>query len=153
MPTEHQIDSNFNWESIPPYLVGGQEPRSNSTGQSIGFSETGGIASLGRAMSDAVERSAHTPHSLAVFLTRKVHDDLRAHKRSKHWWGRFYNRGSGDHAHYIKLSGIHLVQILDVVDQTPKDAHIPIDAKCAIRLDFAAEISQKLRTQIGGGNN
>lgn len=148
MPTEYQINSTFKWESIPPYLVGGQKLQSNSTGQSIGFADTGGAASIGRMMTDAVDRSAHTPESLAVFLSRHVHTGRKAHSRSSNWLGRFYNKITGEHPYYIKLSGIHLVQTLNINDQAANDLEIPTDASCAIRLDAAAKLLQSLRIQI-----
>lgn len=99
-------------------------------------------------MSKAVDRTAHTPYSLAVFLNNRVYAGKRAQKRSRFWWGRFYNKYSGDNAYYVQLKGLHFIQAIKVVDKVPQGNEIPVTANCAIRLDVADEIVQELKRQL-----
>lgn len=105
-------DDDFNWNNVPEYLVGAEPLGVRSLGQAAGYIVTGGMTVLGRCLSNAVDRVAHTPHILAVFLNMRVYTANQANKRSRHWWGRFYNKCSGEHAHYIKVKGLHLIQVL-----------------------------------------
>lgn len=144
---------NFDWNQIPKCLVGTEPLEIGGPRQALGFAVTGGAASMGRVLSNAIDRSAHTPHSLAVFLSRRVYTCRQAHKRSGHWWGRLYNKCTGDHAYYIKLKGLHLIQALRVIDEIPQDQEIPVDANCAIRLDFATEMLHELKRQLSDKAN
>lgn len=145
--------SDFDWNRFPKYLVGTEtsdsvSPGGASIGKVTGQIATGGVSSIGLCLSNAVDRVAHTPDSLAVFLNTRVYAGQQAYKRSHYWWGRFYNKYSGDHAYYVKLKGLHLIQTLRVIDGIPQDKEIPVGANCALRLDFAADILQKLLKQL-----
>lgn len=129
-------------------MVGTASVKIGSTGEALGHATTGGVSAIGRSLSDAVDRTAHTPESLAVFLNTRVYAGKQAHKRSRHWWGRIYNKFSGENAHYVKLKGLHLIQTLRVINNVPQDREIPITANCAIRLDFTSQILHELLRQL-----
>lgn len=129
-------------------LVGSKSVEFGSFGQAAGHYYSDGLSVVGRSVSNAVDRTAHTRSSLAVFLSNQVYTGKKAHRRSRHWWGRFYNKYSGEHAYYVKLKGLHLIQALRVVDRIPTGPEIPVGANCAIRPDFAEEILQELKKQL-----
>lgn len=148
METDVSKLKEINWNGLPKCLVGSDPLEIGSAGEAVGQYVSSGMSSVGRSMSNAVDRAAHTPYSLAVFLNTRVYAGKQAHKRSRYWWGRFYNKYSGDHAYYIKLKGLHLIQTLRIIDKVPQDKEIPVAANCAIRLDFAADILQELQKQL-----
>lgn len=133
---------------MPAVLVGSKSVEFGSFGQAAGHFYSDGMSAVGRSMSNAVDRTAHTPFSLAVFLSNQVYTGKKAHRRSRHWLGRQYNKFSGEQAFYVKLKGLHLVQALRVIDQVPTGPEIPVGANCPIRLDFAEEILQELNKQL-----
>lgn len=141
-------DTEINWNELPEYLIGKEPIDPDSLGQVAGTVLTGGMTSIGRSMSNAVDRAAHTPESLAVFLSMRVYECTKASNRARYWWGRLYNKYTGEPVHYIKLKGLHLIQALRVVDKAPPEGEISIVANCVIRLDFAEEILMVLKKQL-----
>lgn len=109
----------------------------DTTGAALGMAASGGMASIGRMMSAQVEISNHTLESLIQFLHMRASTTRNAYDRSKQWWGRWYNRMSGEHPVYVQLSGHHLVQTLTAVGQEAAVADIPQQAQCGIRIDIA----------------
>jgi hypothetical protein len=144
---------HFDWNGLPKFVVGPKSRDMSTAGQAAGYFVADGVPGIGGALSKAVDRSAHSPSSLAVFLNTRVYIGVQAHKRSRYWWGRIYNKFSGDHAYFIKLKGLHLIQTLRIVDQIPQDQDIPVTAHCALRLDYAIEILQILKTQLAEKDN
>ena len=148
---EELLLKNFDWESLPKVLVGSEQPQ--ETVGSWGTFVTSGLSVVGRSMSKTVEGYRHTPHGLLVFLNTTVYYGKNAFNRSSNFLGRAYNKVTGAHPYYIRLSGVHLTQILDFVTVTEDiPDYIPANAKCAIRLDYAEQALENLKTILSQEN-
>lgn len=116
-----------------------------SAAEAIEMGASAGMASIGRMMSVQTEIANHTAASLIQFLHFKTTTTRQAYNRSDQWWGRWYNRMSGQHSIYVQMSGHHLVQILNSVGKDNKNSKIPQQAQCGIRLDIAEFYLSKLQ--------
>lgn len=137
----------YNLSRFPTIVVTGK-PLSlsvNSVGEALGMGATGGMASIGRMMSMRVEITNHNAEGLIEFLHLRTFTTRRAFDRSKRWWGRLYNKMTGDHPIYVQLSGHRLIQVLTAMGQEDEAAKIPRNAQCGIRLDFSENCLAQLK--------
>ncbi|WP_157747474.1 hypothetical protein [Cohaesibacter sp. ES.047] len=116
-----------------------------SFGEALGIGATGGVAAIGRMMSVQTEITNHTAASLIQFLHFRTTTTRQAYNRSSRWWGRWYNKMSGQHPIYVPLSGHHLIQILNTAGQTDIISQIPQKARCGMRLDIAENYLSELQ--------
>ena len=129
----------FDLNRFPEFVVEGR-PLSQSVesvGEALGMGATAGTAAIGRMMSVQTEITNHTAASLIQFLHFRTKTTRQAYNRSLRWWGRWYNKMSGQHPIYVPLSGHHLIQILNTAGRTDKISQIPQKVQCGMRLDIA----------------
>lgn len=123
-----------------PTIVVAGKPISHSVddaGAALGMAASGGMASVGRMLSAQIEISNHTAEGLIQFLHFRTSTTREAFDRSRRWWGRWYNKMSGQHPIYVQMSGHHLIQSLTAVGHEDATRNIPQRAQCGIRLDIA----------------
>lgn len=139
----------YDLDHLPTIIVSGS-PFSQSVGgvgAALGMADSGGVASIGRMLSAQVELSNHTAEGLIEFLHRRTVTTRLAYSRSKRWWGRFYNRMSGEHPVYVQMNGHHLIQILSTMAQEDDITKIPRHAQCGIRVDVSENYLAHLKEQ------
>lgn len=131
----------YDLAQFPKIVVAGKpfSLSADSVGEVVGMGATGGMASIGRMLSKQVETANHTAEGLIQFLHLRTVTTRRAFDRSKQWWGRWYNKLTGEHPIYVQLSGHHLVQILAAIGQAVETAKIPRNAQCGIRVDYSED--------------
>ncbi|WP_289044292.1 hypothetical protein [uncultured Aliiroseovarius sp.] len=129
----------YDLAQFPVVVVAGKpfSLSANSAGEALGMGATGGMASVGRMLSKQVEITNHTAEGLIQFLHLRTITTRRAFDRSIRWWGRWFNKMTGEHPIYVQMSGHHLVQVLAAIDREDETAIIPRTAQCGIRIDFS----------------
>ncbi len=119
-----------------PTIVVAGKPISHSVddaGAALGMAASGGMASVGRMLSAQIEISNHTAEGLIQFLHFRTSTTREAFDRSRRWWGRWYNKMSGQHPIYVQLRCHHLIQSLNAVRPEYATRNTPQPGPCAIR--------------------
>lgn len=116
----------------------------STTQQGVADASTAGLSSVFSALSSAVDLAPHAADELLQFLKFRTAVALRAKERSQSFFGRFYNRFSGEDPDYIEVSGVHLKQTLMVAGKDVPSI-IAADGDYKLRLDVATMAIDNLK--------
>ncbi|MFS4438061.1 hypothetical protein ACMA5I_07600 [Paracoccaceae bacterium GXU_MW_L88] len=107
-----------------------------------------GLAPVLSAPSRATDLMRHSDRALLAWLHRKLAVAGGARDREGWLGGRLLNRATGENPAYIPLSGLHLAQVLAVLDLALPEGLAKRD-RFLLRADLADRACQRLRAAEG----
>lgn len=113
-------------------ILKGPSPTQTATGQTT----TSGMSSIVGALSKAADIVPHDTDGLRQVLHFRLGGARLAKTRASRFWGRFYNKCTGEDPDYIPMSGTHLCQALDAANIAAPD-FIEAGGTYALRVDLA----------------